>query len=47
VRTDDGLLRFLHAPQGVAYVGHHLYDLDADPAVTQQAWRDWLRRHLS
>jgi uncharacterized protein YndB with AHSA1/START domain len=47
VRTDDGLLRFLHAPQGVAYVGHHLYDLATDPSATQQAWRDWLRRHLS
>jgi uncharacterized protein YndB with AHSA1/START domain len=42
VRTDDALLRFLHAPQGVAYLGHHLYGPDVDAEAAGRAWQAWL-----
>jgi uncharacterized protein YndB with AHSA1/START domain len=38
VRTDDALLRFLHSPQGVAYLGH------VDTEAAQRAWQAWLDR---
>jgi len=47
VRTDDALLRFLHAPQGVAYLGHHLYGEDVDAAASAKAWQAWLDRAFS
>ena len=46
IRTDDALLRFLHTPQGVAYLGHHLYgEVDGDAA--KEAWTAWLERTLA
>jgi hypothetical protein len=47
VRTDDALLRFLHAPQGVAYLGHHLYGEDIDAEASRAAWQGWLDRTFS
>jgi uncharacterized protein YndB with AHSA1/START domain len=44
VRTDDGLYRFMHTPQHVAYLGHHLYRDDIDPDAARQAWQAWLDR---
>jgi uncharacterized protein YndB with AHSA1/START domain len=44
VRTDDALLRFLHSPQGVAYLGHHLYGDDIDATAAATAWQGWLDR---
>jgi uncharacterized protein YndB with AHSA1/START domain len=44
VRTDDALYRFLHSPQGVIYIGHHLYRDDIDITATRQAWQGWLER---
>jgi uncharacterized protein YndB with AHSA1/START domain len=47
VRTDDALYRFLHSPQGVIYVGHHLYREDIDIAATRAAWQAWLDRSFA
>jgi uncharacterized protein YndB with AHSA1/START domain len=44
VRTKDALLRFLHSPQNIAYLGHHIYRDDRDPEATRQAWQAWLDR---
>ena len=47
VRTDDALYRFLHSPQGVVYLGHHIYRDGLDKAATESAWRSWLDRAFS
>lgn len=47
LRSDDALYQFLHSPQGVVYLGHHLYRADLDKAATEQAWRAWLERTFS
>ena len=44
VRTDDALYRFLHSPQGVAFLGHHLYGDDIDAEAARRAWQTWLDR---
>jgi uncharacterized protein YndB with AHSA1/START domain len=46
IRTDDGLYRFLHSPQGVVYAGHHIYRDDLDPGAAEQAWTAWLQRSV-
>jgi hypothetical protein len=47
VRTDDALYRFLHSPQKVAFLGHHIYRDEIDPLVTKQAWQAWLDRSFA
>jgi hypothetical protein len=44
VRTNDALYRFLHSPQGVIYIGHHLYRDDIDITAARGAWQGWLDR---
>jgi uncharacterized protein YndB with AHSA1/START domain len=46
IRTDDALLRFMHSPQNVAFLGHHIYG-DGDRHAIQQAWQSWLDRAFS
>jgi uncharacterized protein YndB with AHSA1/START domain len=43
VRTSDGLYRFLYSPQGIVFLGHHIYG-DVDKQRTQRAWEAWLER---
>jgi uncharacterized protein YndB with AHSA1/START domain len=47
VRTDDALYRFLHTPQNVAFLGHHIYRDDIDPQIAKQAWQAWLDRSFA
>lgn len=47
VRTDDALYRFLHSPQNVAFLGHHIYRDDIDPQATRRAWQAWLDRSFA
>ena len=47
VRTDNALYRFLHTPQNVAFLGHHIYRDDIDPRTTKQAWQAWLDRSFA
>ncbi len=47
VRSADGLYRFLHAPQGVVYAGHHIYRDDLDPDAAREAWAAWLERAVA
>jgi uncharacterized protein YndB with AHSA1/START domain len=47
VRTDDALYRFLHTPQRVAYLGHHIYRDGLDADATRQAWQAWLDRSFA
>jgi uncharacterized protein YndB with AHSA1/START domain len=42
IRADDALYRFLHSPQNVAFLGHHIYREGIDPLATRQAWQAWL-----
>lgn len=44
VRTADALYRFLHSPQRVAYLGHHIYGGGNDRDAIQRAWQAWLDR---
>ena len=41
MRTDDALYRFLHTPQKVAFLGHHIYLDGIDADATRQAWQSW------
>ena len=41
VRTDDALYRFLHTPQKVAFLGHHIYLDGIDADATRQVWQSW------
>lgn len=47
VRTDDAIYRFLHTPQNVAFLGHHIYRDDIDPDATKQAWQAWFDRSFA
>ena len=47
IRTDDALYRFLHSPQGVIYIGHHIYRDGVDWTPTRQAWQSWLDRSFA
>jgi uncharacterized protein YndB with AHSA1/START domain len=47
VRTDDALYRFLHAPQGVVHMGHHIYREGIDRDATTRAWEAWLERAIA
>jgi uncharacterized protein YndB with AHSA1/START domain len=47
VRNDDALYVFIHAFDGSAMVGHHLFAPDVDRPATESAWQDWLTREFS
>jgi uncharacterized protein YndB with AHSA1/START domain len=44
VRTQDALYRFIHAFEGTAMVGHHLFASGVDQTAAEEAWRAWLER---